>query len=447
MKVSIIGLLASAHIAAADDTPQRSDEPTADDVEKAPVPGQESGRLDRTSGDSTLRDIGQGALFVPKVAIEVAMAPVRAGVWAYDRYELPERWKRTFFDPTYTYGLYPSVVFDSSYGLTVGARFVHRNLFGEHEHLALRAGTGGEYRARALGAIRSGTRFGDRTQLQLGGEIERRPGDAFYGIGNSTSDTAAYHRQELLRSSAFLDVRAVSDLYVRTSGALTDLSFGGTGEMNSVDVHYDPMQLTGWTGVRNTYGEVELRWDSRRHVTILDDHAVSEDGTLLAVYGGRVHQLEAGDDYWRYGGDLQHFWRISAGPRMLATRLHAEAVTGSLSDVAFTQLPELGGKTWLRGYPRDRFRDRTALLGSLEYEWDVGRYLMASTFVDVGRVFPSWGEVDTSKVRAGYGVSLQLHESRHYVAGLQIASSVDGGVFVDLAFDPVFVVDRRTEKR
>ncbi len=32
-------------------------------------------------------------------------------------------------------------ILDSSYGVTVGGLFVHRNVFGELEHFALRAGT------------------------------------------------------------------------------------------------------------------------------------------------------------------------------------------------------------------------------------------------------------------------------------------------------------------
>ena len=73
-----------------------ADEPTAADVSNAPLPGMESGRTDEGEHDSLLRDIGQGTLLAPRVAVELTMAPVRAGVWAYGRYQLVERWKLRF---------------------------------------------------------------------------------------------------------------------------------------------------------------------------------------------------------------------------------------------------------------------------------------------------------------------------------------------------------------
>jgi hypothetical protein len=47
----------------------------------------------------------------------------------------------------------------------------------------------------------------------------------------------------------------------------------------------------------------------------------------------------------------------------------------------------------------------------------------------------------------GYGMSLQLHVNRHFIAAVSVASSIDGGVFVDLAFDPVFDIEQRVEQR
>ncbi|HEY5945803.1 MAG TPA: hypothetical protein VIV40_09940 [Kofleriaceae bacterium] len=438
-------LLASTPVLA--DDPPASDEPTASDVAQEPLPGAESGRLDEPEHDSTLRNIGQGALVVPRVAVEITMAPVRASVWALDRYQLVDRWKQLFFDDSYTYGLYPTAVLDSSYGLTIGARFVHRNLFGEREHLALRGGAGGEYRGQISGDLRTGQRFGERTQLGIKGEVERRPDDAYYGIGNSTDGTAAHHRQELMRATTRVDLRLVDSLHALVAGALTDLSYGESSDAPSMGTLFDPTMLTGWTGVRNVYGELELRWDRRGYSTSYDPHGTFDTGFLLAAYTGRVHQLEAGNDYWRYGGEVQQFFGLGAGPRAISTRLHVEGVSGALEDVAFTELPQLGGKVLLRGYPRDRFRDRLAAVTSLEYTWDLGRYPMASVFVDAGRVFGGVGDIEPTKLRVGYGVSLQLHESRHFLASVSLASSIDGGVFLDLAFDPVFDIEPRVEQR
>jgi hypothetical protein len=424
-----------------------NDEPTAADVSNAPLPGMESGRTDEGEHDSLLRDIGQGTLLAPRVAVELTMAPVRAGVWAYGRYQLVERWKRIFFNDAETYGLYPTGVLDSSYGLTVGARFVHRDLLGHREHLAFRAGTGGEFHARADGGFRTGKLLGDRVQLSVRGDFERRPHDAFYGIGNATDDTPTYHRQELVRATTSLDVIAVDTLHVIAAGSLTDLAYGRSDKGPAIDTMYDPSALVGWSGVRNLYGELELRWDRRGYASDLDQHHTFDRGFLLAAYTGRIRQLEAGDDHWRFGGEAQRFFNIGAGPRAISTRLHIEGVTGDVGDVAFTELPQLGGKTLLRGHPRDRFRDGFAVMTSLEYTWDLGQYPMASMFVDAGRVFPAARDIDPTNLRIGYGVSLQLHSHRKFLGSITLASSVDGGFFVDVAFDPVFDIEPRVEQR
>jgi hypothetical protein len=77
---------------------------------------------------------------------------------------------------------------------------------------------------------------------------------------------------------------------------------------------------------------------------------VRSTGGLAAVYAGRLHRLDGGPDFWRYGFDLQRFLRITEGPRVIIAHLHGEAVTGRRDEVPFTELPTLGGPTYLRGY-------------------------------------------------------------------------------------------------
>lgn len=376
------------------------------------------------------------------------MAPVRATVWTIDRYQLIDRFKRVFFDETETFGVYPTLEYDSTYGATVGARFVHRDVFGMREHFSLHAATGGEFSAEISGGLRSGYRLGRRALLEMRTEYERRPKDEFFGIGNNTEeDMETHYRQELRRVHAGLSVRAIRSLYVTASGAYTNLDFDPSSKQPSIETMFDVMSLTGWTGVSNFYGELELRWDSRRYPTRLDRHGTYSNGSYAAVWAGPVVQFEAGHDYWRYGADAQGFVQLGAGPRVLSGRLHVDAVTGDYDDVAFSQLPELGGDTFLRGYSDERFRDRVAIVASAEYTWDLGQLIMASIFTDVGRVYSSWNDLHYRNLRVGYGISFQLHRRRDFIAAVSFASSIDGGFFVDLIFDPVYEVQPRVEQR
>lgn len=430
----MVATLVSGGVAAAEDA-----EPIT-----APV-GAESGRVDEIDeSPSTVRLIGRGLLFVPRTALDVVALPVRGTLYLFDRYQLVDRFKRVFFNDAMTMGLYPTMQIDSGYGLNAGARFVHRDLFGEHEQISLRANTGGRFDGRVALGTRTGERFG-RVAIELGGELERRPKDAYYGIGNDTPGVEGRHRQQLLRATAALEVRAIGDLHARFAGSISDLEYATSEYGMPIDIAYDPMTLPGWDGVRNLYGEVELKWDSRGPESQWESPVLVSSGFLAAAFAGRVHQLGAGSDYWRYGTDLQHFWWLGIGPRVLVTRLHVESVTNG--DVAFTELPQLGGKFWLRGYDADRFRDRVAALGSIEYQWDLGRHLTVGLFVDVGRVYSDWSALTFDDLRVGYGIDFQIQSTRSFIAEASLASSKDGGVFLNLAFDPVFTIAPREGRR
>src|SRR5690606_7438895 len=105
-----------------------------------------------------------------------------------------------------------------------------------------------------------------------------------------------------------------------------------------------------------------------------------------------------------------------------------------------------GGKAHLRGYPTGRFRDRVAAVASVDYQWDLSRNFSANVFVDVGRAYPSLQAVTYEELRVGYGVGIQAHTEHSFLARASIASSIDGGVFLDFSRDPVFELDRRVER-
>jgi len=447
----------------ADEQPTTAEPPRTDrdhsaaETAGAPVPGEESGRIDLIDpGDSALRRAARSALLPPKLALAVVLAPVRVVVWAQDRYQLEDLYYRTFYSRDRTIGLFPTATYESDFGYTAGAGFVDHDLFGAREDLALHATTGEvsgtSYRDSLLAAFRTGDRVGPVLELGVSGNFDRRPADHFYGIGNRDlapapaspidprrDDTAVEvaHRYREARVAGFVDARLADALHVRALGSLTDLAFsrGDTGP--ALEMVYDPAAVVGYTGVRHAYGELELRYDGRRRASLHEREGVRATGGLGSVYAGRVHRLDGGVDYWRYGAELQQLLRLGYGPRMLAVRLHADAVSGSLDEVPFTELPALGGAQFLRGYPYERFRDRVAAVGTIAYEWDVSFHLRASVFAAAGRVFPSLSEVALGHVRAGYGVSLSVLGAAGFLLEGSLASSLDGGLVAGISFNPV----------
>jgi hypothetical protein len=424
-------------------TAARADEPTARDTDGAPLPGEESGRIDDTTTGpiSTSRAIARGALFVPRLVVATVLAPVRGSLYLHDRYQIGPWYWRVFWNDDRTVGVIPLLGIDSGFGLNVGARFVANDQLGWGENITAQASTGGRFAQRYLARFRTAGPHDalgrPRLAFELGGEIEDRIREPFYGIGNSDPAIETRFREDARRARTGLGVRLAGDLYLRGAVQVSDLAYDGGEQGTSIEMVYDTSQLAGFDGVRDLYGEVELRYDSRRAVGPWDAPVLPATGWFASIYGGRDRQFGMLGDYWRYGADLQRFTRLGVGPRILIARLRGEAVSND--ETAFSELPELGGVTLLRGYAPDRFRDRVSALGTLEYQWDLNRYVMANIFIDAGRVYSSLDELSFDNLRVGYGFGVALHFVTTYVGRAHIATSKDGGVFLHLAFDPVFV--------
>jgi hypothetical protein len=435
---------------------------TAADVAAEPVPGFESGRVDPAETESTWRAIGRGALFVPRLAIDLVLSPARAAIWAQDRYHVSDQYDRVFYNDAKTIGLYPNIAVDSALGVSAGAGFVHHDLFGAHENFNLEFSLSNRYRQIYSASFATGNRLGDRFHVQLDAGYERRPHDTFYGIGNGDRVTAtaapinplldptaieAHYRQDRARVSLIADLRALRRLHVRASGAVSELQFGTPDTGESITQRYDTAGIVGWNGVRYGYGELELRWDNRHSTGTFEPSAVYTAGEAASVFSGLMHRLDSGPDFWRYGLDLQKFVRIAEGPRVIVAHLHGEGVTGARDEVPFTELPHLGGPTWLRGYALDQFRDRIAAFGSVAYQWDLSQWFSASLFVDAGRVYPELSDLSLHALRMGYGLGIEAHRVESFVFEGSIGSSLDGGLFLNLSFNPVYDLDDRVRRR
>lgn len=450
--VVAIAVVVMASSALADPTPV-APPVTAADVANQPRPGGESGRTDMPEGDSTLRVAGRAALFVPKLVVDAALTPIDGAVWMQDRYKLDELYYKLFFNDAHTVGLYPTATYATGFGITGGVRFVDRDLFGAHEWMALQATTGyisGEpYHESFLAGANTGHRLG---RIELGAEatFDRRPNDPFFGIGNTDLATAGgphadpravavstHYRYQEARAASYVDARVAGPLHARFTGAIVEHAMSRSSSGPAIDEVYDPGALVGWNGFTNLYGELELRIDERRALA-WEPVGLKSNGWLAAATLGRVHDLDVGGDFWRGSVELQDFIHLAKGPRMLALRLRGEAVSGSAMDVPLIQLPMLGGGDFLRGYDFERFRDKVSALGSAEYIWDLSHWFAAALFVDAGRVYDSFSAIGVDHLRVGYGAALEVSKDDMFLFEASVASSIDGGLFLSLSFNPVF---------
>jgi hypothetical protein len=468
-------LAVDAGVVSADDTPNPGEQPppaisgaeptltetTAQDVQGAPLPGNESGRIDPPAKDSTARVVARYALFVPKVAWELVNAPIRTAIWADEYYALTPLYYSLFYNHDQTLSVTPTATYATGWGLTAGARFLATDLMGEREHLLISASIGQTYRSEVIGEIDSGNRFG-RVRLELGADFNRRPNVPFWGIGNNDrvtaqpmdvdafNDNVAFqteYRDQTSRVYGVVHTELTDTLYVdaaiSAANLLTNPSVN-TGGQPSVQQVFMPSTLTGFgVGVNHVYPELTLIWDTRRTHSRWEPPTATSLGSLVMLYAGEAFQDRNLSAFFHYGFDLQQFFRLGVLPKVLTARLHGEAVSGNLNQVPFQELPMLGGDTYLRGYPYARFQDRLAAVATLQYGWDLSLYADAFLFVDAGRVYHEYSELSVSDLKCGFGVGINLHSDRSFLVVGTLGTSIDGGVVVTAAFNPVFENHRR----
>ncbi len=443
---------------------------TAEDVRTAPRPGDEHGRLDPIDpGDGPWRRIGRTLLWIPRIPFEVVMQPIRGALYAQERYHLVQAATDVLYNDDRTIGVYPTALIETGFGLNVGARAVFKELFGLHERIKLRAGFGGEFRRIAAIDLDTGKRISGVISAGIDGRYELRDREHFYGYGNgnvngglatpampidpTVDETAVATRffMRVAKVSPRIKVHMPHHLTATVTGALISKEYGTTGTLGvgetPIGDAFDLAHLPGFEdGTRFLYNELELAWDTRGRAWDYDPPGIRGTGSLLLAYGARQQGLTEGPRFYRAGIDLQRYVALTRGPRVLELRLWGEMVSGDRDEIPFTELPRIGGKTLLRGYPTDRFRDRVATVAQVGYLWALGYDLAMNVFVDAGRVHPSLHDLSVDNLRVGFGVALEAYSRRGMLVRAELASSVDGGLFGYISVEPVFDARSRVER-
>jgi hypothetical protein len=411
---TVLVLALGATAAHADPEPE-----TERDWSSAPRPDEASGveRPEATPTSERLLWIPRAIFYVPRWVFWGVAQPVRGGAYLYEKYDLAHAFRRIFFNDEGTFGIYPIARYETQYGFTAGARLIQRDLFGRHERVKLRADFGGRYHQAYGAKLSTGERI-PHAEVEADLSYERRPDEAFYGIGNDADDEMRF-QEKLVRNVVSADIPLRDGFGLRLSNALMfrDLMGGD---------------------VDNTRLEAQLIYDSRRATSLYATETLDATGWYASVYGGPARGV-GGDpsEFYSYGAEVQRYFDLFRGTRVLALRVLVESVGGE-GAIAPIDLPTLGGTEFLRGSPRGRFRDRALTLATAEYTWDLGNYLAAYSFIDVGRVWHSLRDVDFEEPRVGYGAGVQFHTRQSFVGRGQLAFSGAGDFVLELVFSPTF---------
>ncbi|HMI93366.1 MAG TPA: hypothetical protein VK509_18470, partial [Polyangiales bacterium] len=284
-----------------------------------------------------------------------------------DEHHVSRRVQDVFFDDTRTFGLYPTAFFETGFEPNVGARMVHRNLFGRREQLQMRAGFGGLENQLYRADLRSGARWSP-LELSLDLRFNQHDGHHFYGLGNADlSDAGAlvapqspteisvegeYGKQELFaRGGAAWNVGAVgiafSQLWRRRA-----LSAEVDDDARSVAEVYAGESVSVFDrALVDVYDELRVAWDGQRRRRANSPSALPSSGVKLTAWSGLQHELSTPRmSFGRIGLDVQPLADLYHGDRVLRLRVRTAWVVGPLDRIPFLDLPQLGGASLLRGY-------------------------------------------------------------------------------------------------
>lgn len=276
----------------------------------------------------------------------------------------------------------------------------------------------GVFTARALGSIRHShlaslefsRAFLPREAGVISATVMRRHEAAqrFYGMG---PDTSFDDRTSFGLSATQVDVSA-SVRVTRWLTGIAGVGFGnpdisGSSESNRVPDtgdHYTEADAPG-IAVQPEYLLTHLG-------AVIDtrDTRNPRKGGFYQFALRRFDDREGGDySFTDTRIDLQQFIPFWNKSRVLALRALAHHADGlGQAQVPFYLMPTLGGARTLRGYDRQRFRDRSLIYLSAEYRYEVNPFLMGAVFYDAGQVAPDWSHFSFSDFRDNYGIGMRV---------------------------------------
>lgn len=409
--------------------------------------------------------VPRALLRVPRLVLDASMRLVVLAARAEEEYDVIETVDDVLFNDARTFGVVPSAFYETGFKPSIGARVIHRDLFGEHEGLKLRALYADVGQQRYDVDVHSGDRFG-RLQLHAGAAYNRNDSLRFYGLGTAEQvdrvrgtpqrsalerdiATPAYYRSEEAHGAVGVGGAILPRLSLGATAALRrrDLSTGAPDLDDRdedatpwVDQVFTTGSLTGLdTVATDGSGELVLTWDGRTPTRPDRPIDLAAIGPRFATWLGGQTALEgATGSFARAGADLWHYLDLARGDRLLVLRLRTSWAIGRLRSIPFPDLPTLGGSKLLRGYPSGRFRDRGSLLATVEYRYPVQDNIAGYLFVDAGRVLDDWNDLTPSELqhtRVSWGAGVYLFSEGGLLLRGQLASSIDGGLFIQLMLD------------
>lgn len=264
--------------------------------------------------------------------------------------------------------------------------------------------------------------------LDLFGDYLSRPSDYFTGIGNETSVNNGSRFRTVSRTvGAGLNFHLRPAWLLRLDAGVRNVGVTEPRKQPDMQLVFRDSDIPGigTGGSMNVFG-ASLQRDT------LDNPHWPASGGLQRVEASLVEGQKGGDfAYWRYRLDVEQALPLSDDNRKvigLRAALETNQEKGG-SQVPFFDMATIGGSSTLRGYPTNRFTDRSALTVSAEYRYRIWRYFDWGFFLDAGQVAPEISNFAMDNFHTGYGVRFFPRSEKGKGIIVDLAHSREAWVF------------------
>jgi len=326
-------------------------------------------------------------------------------------------------------------------GLAGGVLYTPPPLNREHRLTSLEATASveREYAAEGLLGLESNEYVG-----YAYGRYRHRPEEEFYGVGPDSrlADESVFRRDEGIFGGLLglsVDARMLIGGHVsyqlnRIGGGRGDVPdirdrFGSSLPGLERDVDY--LMVGSFFEYDSRDTPYERAFGHRFAPTEHRLRSVSLEATrgfYLAVEAAHNLDVRHHDyDFTRFTLDMREF--LPVDEELLhgfAFRQFASFTRSPEGQMPFYRMQSLGGARSLRGYARDRFRDRNVVLVNAEVRCEIWHWLDMAVFSDAGHVFRNVGDVEVLEPRIGYGVGFQVKKDGQTLGRIDFARSNEG---------------------